>query len=365
MKVAFILRDSVFKQKGGDTVQIVNTSKYLKEYGIEVDLHLTTDKISYEQYDLLHFFNIIRPADILHHIHQTKKPFVVSPVLVDYSEYDKFHRTGLAGKLFRHISASKIEYMKAIARRLKGSDRIRSSSYLWKGHKASIKEILHKTSMVLPNSYMEYEKLTASYSISPPYVVVPYGIDEEVFRVDDTIEKDPNLVLCVGRIEGIKNQLNLIKALNNTNYQLLLIGAPAANQPGYHQLCRRIAGKNVSFIEYLSHSELVEYYRKAKVHILPSWFETCGIVSLEAGAMGCNLVISNRGFSSEYFEDLVVYCDPASPDSIFEAVEKAAKSEPQKKMKEKILEKYTWKQAAIKTLEGYKQVLSSQKSNES
>ena len=35
------------------------------------------------------------------------------------------------------------------------------------------------------------------------------------------IGKDPLMVLCVARIEGIKNQLNLIKALNNTEYQLL------------------------------------------------------------------------------------------------------------------------------------------------
>lgn len=357
MKVVFILRDSVFKQKGGDTVQIVNTSRHLEEAGITVDIHLTTDKIDYEKYDLLHFFNIIRPADILHHIHRTNKPFVVSPVLVDYSEYDKFHRHGLAGRIFRYISANHIEYMKAIARRLKGSDKIRSFSYLWKGHKASIKEILNKASLVLPNSYMEYEKLVESYSIATPFVVVPYGVDEKVFSGANSTEKDSNLVLCVGRIEGIKNQLNLIKALNGTNYQLMLIGAPAANQPGYHQRCRKIAGKNVSFIEYLPHTELVEYYRKAKVHILPSWFETCGIVSLEAGAMGSNLVISNRGFSSEYFENLVFYCDPALPDSIFKAVENAAKNETPKKLRERILEKYTWKQAALKTLEGYRKVI--------
>jgi glycosyltransferase involved in cell wall biosynthesis len=358
MKVAFILRDSVFKQKGGDTVQVVNTSQYLKQSGIEVDLHLTTDKINYDEYDLLHFFNIIRPADILHHIHRTDKPFVVSPVLVDYSEYDKFHRGGLAGKIFRYVSASRIEYMKAIARWLKGSDKMRSFSYLWQGHSASIKEILRKTRMVLPNSYMEYEKLEQLYNIDVPYAVVPYGADEKIFQSNNSVEQDANLVLCVGRIEGIKNQLNLIKALNNTEYQLLLIGAPAANQPGYHQQCRQIAGKNISFIEFLPHEELIKYYRKAKVHILPSWFETCGIVSLEAGAMGCNLVISNRGFSSEYFEDFVFYCDPASPDSIFQAVVNAAKSEKNKNLQSRILEKYTWEQAAIKTLEGYKQVLS-------
>jgi len=37
-------------------------------------------------------------------------------------------------------------------------------------------------------------------------------------------------VLCIARIEGIKNQLNLIKALNDTEFNVLLIGSHAPNQ---------------------------------------------------------------------------------------------------------------------------------------
>jgi glycosyltransferase involved in cell wall biosynthesis len=357
MKVSFIIRGSLYRQKGGDTVQILNTARHLKQSGIEVDIHLTTDKINYEQYDLLHFFNIIRPADILHHIHRTDKPFVVSTVLVDYSEYDKFHRGGLSGMAFRFISANGIEYLKAIARWLKGNDNIRSFSYLWKGHRASIKEVLSKTALVLPNSNLEYEKLVKSYSIASPCLMVPNGIDNGLFQPDDSIEKDPKLVICVARIEGIKNQLNLIKALNNTKYRVLIIGAPAINQLRYYHQCRNIAGKNISFIDHLPQDELVKYYRKAKVHVLPSWFETCGIASLEAAAMGCNVVISDKGYASEYFGDMAYYCDPASPASIYEAVERAANSETKKLLQEKILGHYTWRQAAMKTLEGYRQII--------
>ena len=50
--------------------------------------------VDYPAYQLFHFFNITRPADMLYHIGRIKVPFVVSPILVDYSEYDKQHRTG-------------------------------------------------------------------------------------------------------------------------------------------------------------------------------------------------------------------------------------------------------------------------------
>ncbi|MES1224212.1 MAG: glycosyltransferase family 4 protein [Bacteroidota bacterium] len=357
MKVLFISRSTLLKEKGGDTIQLINTAYHLVQSGIEVDIHLTTDKINYEQYDLIHFFNITRPADIIYHINKTQKPFVVSPILVDYSEYDKYHRKGLAGIIFRHLPAPKIEYLKTISRWLKGKDKLRSLTYLWKGHQYSIKSVLKKTSLLLPNSEMEYEQLKKSFSTSLPYVKAPNGIDVNLFQPERSIEKDPLLVICVARIEGLKNQVNLIKALNNTPYQLLIIGASATNQLSYYNHCKKIAAKNISFIDQLPQEELIKYYQKAKVHVLPSWFETCGLSSLEAAAMGCNIVITNKGFASEYFEDMAYYCDPASPASILRSVEEAAASETKKELQEKIFQHYTWKQAALKTAEAYNKVI--------
>jgi glycosyltransferase involved in cell wall biosynthesis len=108
----------------------------------------------------------------------------------------------------------------------------------------------------------------------------------------------------------------------------------------------------------LSQKELLKFYEKAKVHILPSWFETCGLSSLEAAAMGCNIVVTDKGYTRDYFGDEAFYCDPGDPDSILRAVKKAAQSPLQKKLQAKVFTDYTWTQAAIKTIEAYKKVLS-------
>jgi len=357
MKIGLITRSTLMSEKGGDTVQVLQTAQWLRQLGVQADIISTSNTPDYSKYDLLHFFNIIRPADILHHIRRFNKPFVVSPVLVDYSEYDKFYRKGLPGLSFRFLSADTIEYLKAIARRIKGKDKIRSLSYLWRGHRKSIREILNRSALVLPNSNLEYERLTQLYSKTLPYITVPNGIDENLFRPNPTIKKDPNLVVCAARIEGIKNQLNLIRALNDTEYTVVIIGAPALNQMDYYRRCRNIAGKNIIFLDHLSQKELVQYYQKAKVHILPSWFETCGLSTLEAAAMGCNVVITDKGFTREYFEDFAFYCDPSSPASILEAVENAASSPARQGLQEKILNCYTWKKAARETLKAYQKIL--------
>src|ERR1700741_502747 len=101
MKIAFITRSTLHSVPGGDTEQVLQTAKFLKELGVEVELFLTTEKINYSQYDLIHVFNITRPADILYHISKTNKPVVVSTILVDYTEFDMQHRKGLPGLVLR------------------------------------------------------------------------------------------------------------------------------------------------------------------------------------------------------------------------------------------------------------------------
>jgi glycosyltransferase involved in cell wall biosynthesis len=357
MKIAFITRSTLYTVKGGDTFQLVNTARQLKLLGIDVDIKLTDQPIQYQQYDLLHFFNIVRPADIVYHINQSKKPYVVSPNLVNYHEYDQLYRKGMAGLLFRFLPSNSIEYIKTIARWVQGTDVLMTTSYLWKGHKQSIKKVLRQAAHILPNSRLEYDQLAEFGAPLPGFTVIPNGIDPALFISDSTAPKDPGLVLCVARIEGLKNQLNLIKALNNTKYRLVVIGNPAPNQLAYYEECRKQAAANVSFINQLPQKELTCWYQQAGIHILPSWFETCGLSTLEAAAMGCRVVITDKGYTREYFGNEAIYCDPASPQSIRAAVEKAAITPASETLKKKIFDQYTWQQAAGKTAAAYKQVL--------
>jgi glycosyltransferase involved in cell wall biosynthesis len=352
MKVAFISRSTLFTVPGGDTVQVAQTAQHLTEMGVDAEILLSNKVIAYEQYDLLHFFNITRPADILYHIKKANKPFVVSTILCNYTEYDKYHRKGI-GVLFNLLPGDRIEYVKTIARWLLGRDHLSSWEYIWKGQRKSIIEILRRATMVLPNSESEYRRVQQTYNSSVNYIVVPNGINPSHFQFNADIKKDDLMVLCVARIEGNKNQINLIRALNNTRFRLLIIGAHAPNQAGYYKQCRNIAAANVSFLNRIPEEELLSYYRQAKVHILPSWFETTGLSSIEAAVMGCNIVITDKGDTREYFEDDALYCDPSEPKSILAAVEKASSAPFSEKLHQKILKKYTWKQAALKTLKAY------------
>jgi glycosyltransferase involved in cell wall biosynthesis len=357
MKVAFITRSTLYKVPGGDTEQVVQTAKCLEEIGMKADIRLTDEQINYRNYDLLHFFNIIRPSDILYHATKSNKPFVISPNLIDYSEYDKKQRRGISGLIFQLFSADTNEYLKTLSRWLLNKDVLKSKSYVRMGHKKSIREILKKTSLVLPNSDSEQAFLKRTYSIERPYHVVPNGINTNLFVPNGPLLKDNDLVVCAARIEGLKNQLNLIKALNNSSFTVLIVGEPAPNQNRYYKKCRGIAADNIIFTGRLTQKELAAFYRRAKVHVLPSWFETCGLSTLEAAAMGCNVVITDKGYTREYFGDDAFYCDPSDPASILNAVKQASKSDCRKELQRKILNNYTWQRAAAVTLKAYKKII--------
>ena len=356
IKVAMIVRSTFYTSKGGDTIQVLQTAAHLASHHIHADIKLTNEKIDYAQYDLLHFFNITRPADILHHIRIAGKPFFVSTILIDYSEYDKYHRKGIAGKLFRFLHADAIEYLKTISRWILGRDKLVSRAYFWQGQRRAITGILKQATLLLPNSHSEYNRIIRQYNCNTAHIVVPNGVDTDLFSFNKKIEKDPNLVICVARVEGIKNQVNLIRALKDTRFNLVIIGSVALNQTSYYHTCRGIATSNIRFIEHLPQEELVSYYQKAKVHVLPSWFETTGLSSLEAAAMGCNIVITDKGDPREYFGTDAIYCDPGSPDNIYQMVEKAASLPNNESLQKKIVDQYSWEQATIRTIEAYKKV---------
>jgi glycosyltransferase involved in cell wall biosynthesis len=358
MRVAYITRSTLYKVHGGITVHVLETAKQLSKLGIEVSVIPTHESIDYNDFDLLHFFDIPRPANILHHIKRSNKPYVITPILIDYSEYDQQHRTGISGAIFRYFSPVANEYIKTVSRWLLGKDRLPSKSYLWKGQHKSMRHVLEQAKMILPNSRSEYDQLNKLFPLDKPCMIIPNGVDDQLFHPDPSTTKDPTIVLCVARFEGLKNQLNLIKALNNTEFKLLLAGDVSPNHQKYYRHCRQIAASNIQFLGKLTHSALLPYYNQAKVHILPSWFETCGLSSLEAAAMGCNIVITNKGFARDYFGDEAFYCDPGNPASIYKAIQQAALSPAQKNLQTLVLNHFTWKQAAIRTLEAYESILS-------
>lgn len=360
MVVFFVVRDSLFAVPGGDTVQATQTLSALSELGVDAYLVCASHDPPKRNPDLLHVFNLTRPGDVLPWISRYPDvPLVISPIYVEYHHASFGSLRVTVSNLLRVFGPDAIEYVKRIVRFIARSERPMSMEYLWRGHRRSVRYVLRRARLLLPNSVSEYERIVRDYRISKPYVVVPNGIDAKVF---DYVETEPHpryqdAVLCVGRIEPIKNQLRVVRALSDAPYKVFIIGKHGPGSAAYYEMCRRSAGCNVEFVEGLPQAELARAFRAARVHVLASWFETTGLVSLEAAAMGCSIVVTDRGDQAEYFSGIATFCDPSSETSIRQAVDESWNSVPLDSGTV-IRTRYTWSHAARETYRAYESISS-------
>jgi len=286
---------------------------------------------------------------------KNQAPKLISTIYVDYSEYDK---KNAKSALVRFLDKDFREYVKVLGRRMLNGERISDLRYLYLGQRRALKMACDLSAMLLPNSLSEYSRLSADYDVSRPFRVIPNSIDHELFN--SKVLPDPKFagaVLCVARVEGRKNQLNLIRALNGADYPVYIIGNCSPNHRSYYDQCRKEAAENIHFIEHIPHTRLPSVYAAAKVHALASWFETTGLCSLEAGVMGCSVVVTDKGDQREYFDKFAHFCAPDDVASIRRAVDAAHAAPRSSAFIELIREKYTWHCAAEKTLAAYREVL--------
>ena len=163
-----------------------------------------------------------------------------------------------------------------------------------------------------------------------------------------------------GRIEPAKNQAMLCWALREYDIPIVLVGS-SKNWPAYTDLCQKISGNRLRIFPHLPQKMLASAYASAAVHVLPSWMETCGLVSLEAALSGTPVVGSTFGHELEYLECDAWYGDPGNSKSIENAVLSALSagrnSERAIAMKRKVLERFNWEQTVDQTLKVYRRVL--------
>ena len=174
--------------------------------------------------------------------------------------------------------------------------------------------------VALPASEVEaHACANALRAADVPYLVAHYGIDDDAFEVEPVRQRSG--VLCIGRIEPLKNQAGLLFALRDLDVEITLLGR--AYDAEYLALCRRWATSRTRFVERIDAAELRALLRRTAVHALPSWGELPGLVSLEAAAAGARVIASSRAAEHEYLGPDAAYVDPLDLDGIRAAVLRA------------------------------------------
>ncbi|MBA7478629.1 D-inositol 3-phosphate glycosyltransferase [subsurface metagenome] len=157
----------------------------------------------------------------------------------------------------------------------------------------------------------EKENLILHYGALPERIsVVPCGVNLEQFK---PISKESarqylgfgndKIILFVGRIDPLKGIDKLIKAIpylqNIQGLRLMVIGGGEHSQREIEQLqklaCNLNIQDSVTFPGLMKHEQLSYFYSAADVCVVPSYYESCGLVALESLACGTPVVATDVG----------------------------------------------------------------------
>ncbi len=359
IRVLFACRPQIFEVPGGDTVQLLKMQQYLHTCAnIEVTISPNPSDICREKFDLVHAFNLF---DIDSLQPQVEKAHDVQlPVLITtnyWNPLEFFFET--SHSLFHQIARSLLPRQFLFDRYCR-QKRNRMQSEL-----ARQRKVLETATLVLPNSVGEGSELQRDFGLPPEKISVVYNAvdfddiaaaDAESFTAEYGLK---NFVLCVGRFEERKNQLGVIEALAGLKAPLVFIGGVPSYQQPYYDACQKAARRipNVLFLSGLPQQAVFGAMKAAKVHVLGSWWENTGLVSLEAAVCGCNVVSTDRSPWQEYFADDAWIINPADPAAIRQAVESALNAPVSAALADRIRSRFTWSQAAESLAKAYQHVL--------
>ena len=344
MKVLMNTIPTSFQVLGGGGIVALKTKQYLEKEGINVKLfNYWEDKI--KDYDILHNIGTGSSCfDVIESAHSQKVPIALTTI------YD-LHQVSyiLKSDVPLKTKVSQIGY-NIINKHFQSFSKV--------------KKMLDMSDVLFPDTWMEGNFISKQFKIPKEKIFpVPHGVDERfMYATSEEFEEKYKLkdfVLFVGRIDVRKNVLNLIKALKGTNIPLVIIGNCEPHLQAYFDECKKEADENVHFLGTFDHeSTLLESaYAAEKVVTLPAEYETPGLVALEAGLAGANIVITERGSTKDYYKEHVKYINPENIKNIKEKLIEAYNSPKDNKLKEHIKENYLWDKIAKKTLEGYKKTL--------
>jgi tetratricopeptide (TPR) repeat protein len=362
MRILMQSRPNLLSQRGGDTIVLERLKTGIERLALERswDVSISVDLLGQADpahFDLVHLFNLATTELTTHFAKRAIEcgtPYVVTTL---YEDIPTFQRPShlVASRLIGYVaSGQQVDLYRPVTHH--------ELSTIAPCSRFPADLIVNNAAVLMANGWGEVEALERDFKGAGRIEVVPLGSEVGELCGPEEFERaygERDFVLCVGRLESRKNQLMLLKALEDSPLTVILAGGGFSYQPEYEAAIRafRRLGKTL-ILGRIEPQMLASAYAACRVHALPSWYELPGLVSLEAAARGKNVVATKAGTTEDYLKDTAFYCSPWDSDSIRSAVS-AAYHSPVKPGCIQNATSYSWANTVAKTLDIYTSVVES------
>jgi glycosyltransferase involved in cell wall biosynthesis len=207
--------------------------------------------------------------------------------------------------------------------------------------------------------------------------VVYNGIDTDIYNGNEEASQNRGGLIMVAntddRKKGVLYLLQALQMLGKDKIKLTIVDDAERHSsyvedvgplPSYgFKLVRKLnLDGMVHFTGRLAREELAQHYSAAQIAIVPSLYEGFGIPAAEAMACGTPVIATTGGALPEVVGDAGILVPPGSADALAAAIkqlldDKQAQQRMSEAGRKRVEEKFSWEQAARKTLEVYQEVL--------
>jgi glycosyltransferase involved in cell wall biosynthesis len=126
----------------------------------------------------------------------------------------------------------------------------------------------------------------------------------------------------------------------------------------------KLPAKNIQFLGAIPSEDVINYYRKCKISVLPSLYEPFGLAALEAMACGCAIIATKSGGPAEFIknEQNGLLVEANNPQDLTQAIEKfmtngALRESCARNALELVKQQYTYQRLVKESLEAYRQAI--------
>ena len=249
---------------------------------------------------------------------------------------------------------------------------IRSRNWPWQKIKAyrwySFINMQVRTARRLPGAITVSEcaktDIVREFKLSPDDLqVVPNGIDTARFYPIPAIEREKGHILVTTSadvpLKGLRYLLLAVaKLVKKRDVKLTVVGK-CSKKSVTGKLIRQLGiGPHVSFTGRITNGSFVKLYARASMAVVPSLYEGFGLPAGEAMACGVPVISTTAGALPEVVGDAGILVPPGDADALAEAIADLL-DHPEKARRlgvagmQRIHEKFTWRNAAQKTLDTY------------
>lgn len=213
--------------------------------------------------------------------------------------------------------------------------------------------------------------LVEEYGIKETNVrVIPYGIDTELFRPREDVQREPRRLLAVTsarwmrQIKGFGTLLEAFARLasDRDDLNLVVVGSPDASGRTELYLQEKGIADRVAFVEGVSHEKMVRLYCRSTLLVIPSLYEGFGFPAAEAMACATPVVATRVGGLPEVVGEAGVLVPSGDPEAMASAVGSLLEDPRRRRRlgsrgRKRILESFDWARTGQRTVDVYRQLL--------